>query len=152
MAGLCSVIDREELIEDPRFLTNHERFANRFALWSILEPAFFAGEAAVWVEKLEREGIPVGVVNTLDRVMADPQIQHRGMVTELVSEDGQAINVMGNPLHFAEATEIDHQYPPALGQDTRAIMRELLGVGDDELDRLIDGKVLGVATRAPVAA
>lgn len=150
--GLCRVIEREDLIEDPRFLTSRERFANRLALWSILEPAFLAGEAAMWVEKLEREGIPVGVVNTLDRVMADPQILHRGMVTDLVSDGGQAIKVMGNPLHFAEAAEIDHQYPPALGQDTRAVMRELLGVGDDELDRLIDGKVLGAMTGAPVAA
>ena len=143
--GLCRALGRPEWMEDPRFLTNRDRFANRHALWPLLDEAFRTRPADARVPILEREGIPVGVVNTLDRVMEDPQVRHRGMVQELVSGDGTAIRVMGNPLVFDEAVRDAPSFPPHLGRDSASVLREALGLPEGEIARLLE---LGIVSTA----
>src|SRR5690606_8319822 len=70
--GLCRALGCPDLAHDPRFATGQLRYDIRGALWPILEKAFLERTADEWVPLLEQEGIPVGVVNTLDRVMVDP--------------------------------------------------------------------------------
>lgn len=130
--GLCRALGATHLIEDPRFLTNRERYKNRLELWPLLEAAFLAAPADDWVAKLEREEVPVGVVNTLDRVVNDPQILHREMVLAL-ERDGVGARVMGNPVKLAEAMRAEHHYPPTLGADGDDILRDILNLGEDEL-------------------
>lgn len=130
--GLCRALGVTHLIEDPRFLTNRERYKNRLELWPLLEAAFLAAPADDWVAKLEREEVPVGVVNTLDRVVNDPQILHREMVLAL-ERDGVGARVMGNPVKLAEAMRAEHHYPPTLGADGDDILRDILNLGEDEL-------------------
>jgi len=45
-ANLCAVLGRTDLAGDARFATNAQRYANRDALWDILEAAFRAKPAA----------------------------------------------------------------------------------------------------------
>ena len=111
----------EEWLSDPRFTTNKERLANKHALVPMLEEAFRTRNADEWVSILEREEIPVGVVNTLDRVMKDPQIRHRNMVLDLESGDGRKASVTGNPMKFKDTAPEAHDYPRALGADTAAV-------------------------------
>ncbi|MBX9464325.1 MAG: CoA transferase [Aquamicrobium sp.] len=143
--GLCRALGATHLIEDPRFLTNRDRYKNRLALWPLLEAAFLAAPADDWVAKLEREEVPVGVVNTLDRVVNDPQILHREMVLAL-ERDGVGARVMGNPVKLAEAMRAEHHYPPALGADGDDILRDILNLGEDEL---ADLRSKGVNTPKP---
>ena len=96
--ALCRVLDGEALIGDPRFATPADRSANRTLLWPVLEHLFLARTADEWMRALDEAGVPVGVVNTLDRVVADPQIAHRGMVIELTSEDGRRVAGDGRPV------------------------------------------------------
>jgi crotonobetainyl-CoA:carnitine CoA-transferase CaiB-like acyl-CoA transferase len=50
--------------------------------------------------------------------------------------------VVGNPLKFRGAPERGHRYPPRLGEHSRAVLAEVLGMGDDEIARLVaDGVV-----------
>lgn len=143
--GLCRALGIAHLIEDPRFLTNRERYQNRLELWPLLEAAFLAAPADDWVAKLEQEEVPVGVVNTLDRVVADPQILHREMVLAL-ERDGVGARVMGNPVKLAEAMRTEHHYPPALGADADDALRGILNLGEDEL---ADLRANGVITPRP---
>lgn len=134
--GLCRALDLQHLTSDPRFLTNKERHANRAELYRLIEPPFLSKTADEWVPLFEAEGIPVAVVNTLDRVMENPQILHRRMVTQLAGDDGTAIRVMGNPMHFGEAAGAASRYPPALGANTSEVLGEVLGLTAPEIERL----------------
>ncbi|MCG6121569.1 MAG: CoA transferase [Microvirga sp.] len=129
--GLCRALDIPELIADPRFTTNRERLANCEALWPLLDAAFARGPAAQWVARLEGEQVPVGVVNTLDRVASDPQINHRGMVLEMPVGDA-AIRVMGDPIQLRESRRVVHAPPPALGADTAEVLSGLSGLTEEE--------------------
>jgi len=150
--GLCRVLGVEALIDDPGFRTNKDRFAQRTRLWPLLEAAFLARDAADWVPLLEAEGIPVGVVNTLDQALDDPQIRHRGMVMDVVSEDGRRARVPGNPMVFAEGRRPVPTYPPALGESTDAVLRSLLGLSDDEISALERDGAIKATTPATTPA
>ncbi|HEY4265679.1 MAG TPA: CoA transferase [Micropepsaceae bacterium] len=140
--GLTRALGHEEWLADPRFTTNRERLANKHALWPMLEEAFRARDADEWIPILEREEIPVGVVNTLDRVVADPQINHRNMVLELASRDGRAARVTGNPMKFKDAAPEEKNYPRALGADTAAVLKDVLDLSPEEIAELVRGKAV----------
>jgi crotonobetainyl-CoA:carnitine CoA-transferase CaiB-like acyl-CoA transferase len=139
-ADMANSLGVEELTKDPRFITNRERHQNRLELWPLLEKAFLAHNADEWVTMFEAKGIPVGVVNTLDRVMTDPQILHRNMILELEAEDGRKARVVGDPLHFSESYRDHHRYPPALGEDSVDVLGEVLGLSAEDIARLIKAR------------
>ena len=96
--------------------------------------------------------MPVGVVNTLDRVAADPQILHRGMVVELRAEDGRRVEVMGDPFFMQETRRRSYSFPPIAGENTAAILGELLGLGGTEIASLIDSGAVLPAGQAKAPA
>jgi crotonobetainyl-CoA:carnitine CoA-transferase CaiB-like acyl-CoA transferase len=131
--GMCNAIGQPALAEEPRFASGGERYRNRHELWEILDAAFATRPADEWVPLLEREEVPVGVVNTLDRVVRDPQVEHRGMVSELSNASGQKVRVIGNPIFLGGASDIEQKFPPTLGQDTAEVLSDLLGLSEVEI-------------------
>jgi crotonobetainyl-CoA:carnitine CoA-transferase CaiB-like acyl-CoA transferase len=140
--GLARALGHEEWLSDPRFTTNKERLANKAVLVPILEEAFRARNADEWVASLEREEVPVGVVNTLDRVMKDPQIRHRNMVLDLDSGDGRRASVTGNPMKFRDTPAEETNYPGKLGQDTAAVLKDVLDLSPNEIAELVAAKTV----------
>ncbi len=141
--ALCGVLGREELADDPRFATNDGRYANRFELWPFLEAAFQEKDADAWVPLLLEAGIPVGRVNTLGAALSNPQIVQRDMVLELTAADGRRVRVAGNPIKFADDVVSPAGFPPLLGQDTRGVLADVLGLGEDEIEAAIEAGVVG---------
>jgi len=140
--GLCAALGRPDLSEDARFLSGQLRYDNREQLWPLLDQAFLKHTADEWVPVLEREGIPVGVVNSLDRVMADPQIKARDMVIGLAAEDGREVRVMGNPIRLQEANASTPHYPPALGENSHAILTDVLGLDTSKIASLAERNII----------
>jgi crotonobetainyl-CoA:carnitine CoA-transferase CaiB-like acyl-CoA transferase len=136
--GLCRALGLDNLIDDPRFQTGRGRHDNREALWGLLEPVFLTRPAAEWVVRLEKESVPVAVVNTLDQVVADPQIVHRGMVSTIAGDDGSAIRVMGNPIVLADTPPPPHRMPPDLGDQTAEVLAEVLGLSPGRIELLAE--------------
>jgi CoA:oxalate CoA-transferase len=134
--ALARVLAEPALATDARFATPRDRYDNRLPLWAHLEEAFKARPAADWVARLEAESVPVAVVNTLDQVVADPQIRHRGMVAELEAPDGRHARVMGNPMKFAATPAAPTRFAPQLGEDTAEVLGEVLGMSAGELAEL----------------
>ena len=128
--ALCRALDREQYIDDERFLTLADRHRNRAVLEPLLEEAFLARTADDWVATLTDAGVPVAPVNTLDRTFRDPQVLHREMVVELAREEGgDPVRVVGNPLKFAGQAQTPLRYPPGKGEDDDVIAR--IARGDD---------------------
>ena len=100
--------------------------------------------AVAWVALLEQESIPVAVVNAIDQVVADPQIQHRHMVTGLAAPDGRRAQVMGNPIALAGTPAPAPRFPPRLGENTAEVLRDVLGLKAGEIDALVRKGVVKV--------
>jgi len=140
--GLARALGHEEWLTDLRFTTNSDRLKHKHALWPMLEEAFRTRAADEWIPILEAEEIPVGVVNTLDRVMEDPQIRHRNMVLDLEDGDGKKASVTGNPMKFKDTAPEAQAYPRALGADTAAVLKDVLDLSPDEIAELLRDKAI----------
>lgn len=133
---LCRIIGRPELAEDERFATNPARVANRDALIPILQEAFAARDADDWLADLAAAGIPSGPINTVDRAVAHPQIQHRGMVVEIPHPTIGSLPLVGPPYIFSETPAAVRTHPPLLGEHTDLVLQERLGYTAEQIAEL----------------
>ena len=144
---LCAALDLADVADDPQFATNEDRHRNREALWPILERAFEKRPATEWVAALMEVGIPVAEVNGLDVALNDPQVRHRGMVLDLEDGAGSHAGVVGNPVKLSRSVSRPPAYPPALGGQTRAVLANILGLPDSEIDALLGAGVVAEKKR-----
>lgn len=134
-ASLCDVLGCPELVGDPRFSDNAERLKNRQALWQILEARFLERSAAELFPLLMQAGVPAAPVNTVPQALADPQVVSRGMVVTAEADDGRTLKMAGNPVRVEGSGEI-FRHPPRLGEHTATVLRERLGLSDEEIAAL----------------
>ena len=142
--SLCDCIGRIDLRDDPGLQTREGRYSRRTEVWEALEAAFKLRDADDWVVALREAEVPVGVVNTLDRSLSDPQVLHRGMVLDIPGPDGLNVRVAGNPLKMSGNDHSEHRFPPRLGQNTRDVLTAELGLSVPEIDALVKAGVLKV--------
>jgi CoA:oxalate CoA-transferase len=143
--NLCAVLGLDTLADDERFKTNGHRLRNRLALDPVLETAFARRSSADMMDALLAHNVPAGVINTLDRVMADPQVLHRGMVLTLVDDDGSKVRVAGNPIK--NGSTAPRRFPPALGEQSRQLLAEFAGLGEAEIDALESAGIIASHSR-----
>jgi CoA:oxalate CoA-transferase len=140
--SLCEAAGLLGLRDDERMATRKSRYDHRAEIWQALEAVFLTKDAVDWVEILHKYEVPVAEVNTLDRVMADPQVLHREMVLELRSNQGFTARVAGNPVKVPEQGAEIHQYPPSLGADTNRVLMELLGMSAADIEKLVTTEIV----------
>jgi crotonobetainyl-CoA:carnitine CoA-transferase CaiB-like acyl-CoA transferase len=141
-ARLCQVMGRPDLADDARFATNAARVENRRTLVPVLESILSGRSSGEWMAALEPAGIPCGPINDLARVFADPQVVHRGARVEVSHPLAGTTPLVASPIRLS-ATPVEHRTPPPLlGQHTREVLVELLGLGEDELDALREKGVI----------
>jgi len=141
-SDLCAALGRADLPADPRFTLNEDRLRNRAALAPLLEAAAAAIPSDRLLAALAAAQVPAGPINTLDRALADAQVRHRDMVVELTDRDGDSIRVAGNPLKFTGQSTREHAYPHRLGADSAPILRDLLGLSEDEVAKLANDGII----------
>ncbi len=89
-----------------------------------------------WLEKLAEVKIPCAPVNDLEHALNDVQIRARNMVVTVAHPDGGEVQMPGNPIKMSASKEEKFAPPPLLGQQTDAVLRELLGKSDSDIAAL----------------
>ncbi|MFQ5896096.1 MAG: CaiB/BaiF CoA transferase family protein [Nitrospinota bacterium] len=135
-ATFLKAIGREDLREDPRFVTNARRVENREALRPILDEFFADQELAAILKKLQARGIPCGPIKDVAQVCTDPQVLAREMVVDIIHPEAGPTRVTGVPIQLSETPGAVRTPPPTLGQHTDEVLAEVLGVGGEERGRL----------------
>jgi CoA:oxalate CoA-transferase len=142
--SLCDCIGRIDLRDEPGLQTREGRYDRRLLIWEALEAAFKTRTADEWVIALREHEVPVGVVNTLDRSLSDPQVLSRGMVLDIPGPGSEHVKVAGNPLKMSDGPREEHRFPPRLGQDTRDVLAAELGMASADIDALAMAGVVKV--------
>lgn len=131
--GFCNALRRPDLLDDPAFRTLEDRQANQAELDAVLEQAFLGRDSDEWAARLAAEGVPHGRVNSVAQAFADPQAQARGMVETILDRWGRQVPVAASPLKFDRLPLAPRPAPGDPLAETRAILRDLLGLGPDRI-------------------
>jgi formyl-CoA transferase len=121
----CRAIDLEELLADPRFADNPSRVAHRKELVPVLERRIAQFTKAEVVRRLREANVPVGPINALDEVFADPVIRHLGLIAEVDHPTAGRVRAPGIPVRLSETPASVRRHPPLLGEHTDEVLAEL---------------------------
>lgn len=135
--ALCEVLDRKELLADPRFVTRDHRKIHRDELREELETTLRGRSADQWDAALLSAGVPAAPVLSVPEALASAQVAHRGLVHRVPSpaSDGGEIDLVGSPVHVDGAALTPAGPPPLLGEHTEHVLGTL-GFTADEIARL----------------
>jgi len=139
MAGTWRAMARlmggETLAADPRFHDSPGRNAHREEILERIEAWTMAQESvAACLKRLEEAGVPAAPVQTVDQVVADPQVRARGLLVEQEHPALGKTELPGVPLRFAEGP-LALGRAPLLGEHNREIARDL-GYADPDIAAL----------------
>ncbi|MFH1603419.1 MAG: CoA transferase, partial [Pseudomonadota bacterium] len=124
-----------------RFRTNRERREARAEIVARIQLLLRQRPRGQWLDLFARHRIPAGPINRLDEVAVDRELHARGMLYSIPAFDtfvpqvGLGIGVDGSSQTFRSA-------PPRLGEHTRAVLREELGLGETELGEMREQHII----------
>jgi CoA:oxalate CoA-transferase len=125
---LCAVLDRPDLPDNPLFLSNDLRTRHQAALKDELEATLRRQPVTDWLRALEDAGIPAGPINTVEKVIHDPQVTARNMVVTTEDPIAGSLALAGDPLKFSAFPEPLTRPPaPELDGDRQGILDWLRG-------------------------
>jgi crotonobetainyl-CoA:carnitine CoA-transferase CaiB-like acyl-CoA transferase len=132
---LCDALGKSEWKDDPEWHTQVGRTRHRTAINQAISDITRQKPAAHWLEVFEVAGIPAGPINTIDKVFADPQVQHLGIGTPVNSPLFGATRMVASALNF-EGMPRDIRSPtPEPGAHTEEVLG-WLGYSQEETERL----------------
>jgi len=138
-AQFCRLVARQELIADARFSTNAGRCQNWGVLETLLGDIFALRPAKEWLALLDGAGIPCGPINTIDKVLLDPQVAAREMIEEVVHPLAGKLKMAACPIKLSGTPVGKVRRPsPLLGQHTAEVLERDLGLSEAEIRRLKD--------------
>lgn len=133
------VVEKPELLEDPRFSTVEGRRKNRAVLEETIENIFLERDHQHWLAQLKEAELPYGEVRGIAQVLAHPQVAARKLIREAESPVGK-VPVIANAVKMSESPA-RYDRIPGLGEDNEAILREL-GYDSEAIAQLRAEKVV----------
>jgi len=141
--AFCTTAGRTALAKDQRFRANADRVANREALIPAIAKICRRKTTATWVTLLAAAGVPCGPINNIAEVFEEPQVKHRKLRFDLAHAKGAKLPQVRQPALFTRMTSVSGEPPPLLGEHTRAVLSDELGLTSDELLSLLADDAIG---------
>jgi formyl-CoA transferase len=132
---LLKVIGREDLLDDPRFATNLDRYANNQAVDDVLKPWIAQRDKREVMETLGQAGIPAGAVFDTNELINDPFLRKRGAFGTVDHPVRGPVTIPGWPVKMS-ASKVPLASAPLLGQDNSQVYGELLGCTPEQIQTM----------------
>jgi CoA:oxalate CoA-transferase len=94
-----------------------------------------------WQEIFDNSGIPNGPINTIEKVIVDPQVLFREMIIEVEHPIAGILKMPGVPIKMSETQGAVRNASPVLGEHTIEILKELIGLNQVEIDELYEAHI-----------
>jgi len=138
---LMSAIGREDLRDDPALARNDGRAAQMERIDAAIAKWTLKRDQQEVLDEMEKAQVPAGRIYSAADIAADPHYAARGMIREIVANDGEPLKVPGVvPLLSATPGEI-RSPAPKLGEHTDEVLREL-GYSAQEISHLREKRII----------
>jgi formyl-CoA transferase len=131
----AEAIDKADWLKKEEFKGAKERLKNRDYLNTLIEEVTITKSSNDWVEMLEKEGVPCGPINTIDKVFSDPQVKHLGIAQSIDTIPFGKTELVGQPFSLSRSPSNMKQRPPEKGEHNSDVLSEL-GFNEDQLEKL----------------
>ncbi len=123
--GLCRVAGHPEWIIDARFKTKADRRKSYDTLHQGFQEAFSTEPRDHWLDALLEADVPSAPIYTLDEALADPQVQHLGMITELPHPKLGSIKLVTGAVNLSDTPIAITSPAPGHGEHTEEILARI---------------------------
>jgi crotonobetainyl-CoA:carnitine CoA-transferase CaiB-like acyl-CoA transferase len=123
------------LIDDPRFVSMASRVEHRDAVEGIVADWMLAHDADEIVRRLEAEGVPCAKIATIDEVVDNPQLRHRGAIAD-VPFAGTSVPVQGVTIHLSGTPLTIERPMPMVGEHNAEVLQQWLGWHPEQVTAL----------------
>lgn len=139
---LCRLMGRDDLLAR----ADWNNVPGRAQSWRQIE-----AEVERWTSPQTRDdvsrsvagaGIPSAPVRTLPEVGRDPHLFERGIIREVEYGPRGRVKAIGTPIKLGDEAEPPISSPPEIGEHTREVMRDIAGMGEEEIDQLLRDRIL----------
>jgi crotonobetainyl-CoA:carnitine CoA-transferase CaiB-like acyl-CoA transferase len=145
--ALCRTLGLDPLLEDKRYLDVNLRHRNREALASTIETVTLTKPTAHWLAVLGEAGVPCAPIQNFGQVFSDPHLLAREYFWDAPHPKAGSVRQLGSPMRFSQTPVRRGNAGPLLGADSAALLEEL-GYGAAEVGRLVESRVVKIATGA----
>lgn len=134
--NFAELLGHPEWVNDPQFKTNKDRKKNESELIEKISEIIATKKVVKWLATLSKAGIPAGRVNTIAEALKQDQVQARDSIEILPHAVAGNVKMIKNPLRFSGLNIESTKAPPVLGEHTLEVFFDLLGLGENELNKL----------------
>ncbi len=132
----CAAIGRPDLSRDQRFADEASRHRNAEELDALIEAWSVTREAAAAAGLLQRAGIAASPVLSVAQLLDDRQLKDRGFVVEVDHPESGIRKTVGLPWKIGGVPEPDYRRSPLLGESNDYVLKDLLGLSEQEIEDL----------------
>jgi formyl-CoA transferase len=138
----CKAADAMHLVGDPLYAKAPDRVRNRDALIPLVKDIVRTRTRDEWLKLLDAAGVPCGAIRTVAEVCNGELLKGRQMIAEMAHPSAGPVKAIKNAVHYSETALDGYVAPPRLGEHTREVLQDLLGLSAKEIDELEKGGVL----------
>lgn len=131
----CSIVGAPEWVTDPRYHDKAGRSVNRDSLNAEINRRLAAQDRSYWIAQFNDGGVACGLISDMREVFAEPQIEHLGMVKDVVSSWLGPQRLVGQPMQLERTPSTIARAAPRRGEHTEEVLSEL-GIGPEDLSRM----------------
>lgn len=132
---LTEIMQRPDLLDDPRFANDQDRALNRVEVTEIVNE-WTKSHTVDQLRELLGGRVPFAPIYTGAHIFSDPHFQVRDMLPQVERPDGQMVSVTGVVPKLSETPGNVRHRAPVVGEHTRAVLIEL-GFDDEFIDELV---------------
>jgi len=131
----CDILGAPEWVTDERYKDKQGRSINRDSINAEINRRLAAQDCAYWVERFNEGGVACGLINDVKGVFEEAQVQHLGIVKDVVSIHHGPQKMVGQPMQLTRTPSTVARSAPKRGEHSEEILKEI-GLEAAELSNL----------------